>query len=406
MILDFPGGVAPLERTRFGKKAIKTIPSCSAICIEALEGATVKASAGSGVLIGSLLGYNGDMPIYSSISGVFRGIMQIDGKSYFVVMGDGEAKSSAPFPAEENSLSEMDCEYIAERARLLSIIDSRSGRPLHELLKKANGKCSRLVIDCTESDALSAINYRLCIEKTKSLVGGAKVLLKATGALKCVFAAEYYRKNAFDSILKLASDEKLFVTAELAEKYPYGDRAIMEALYLKTLERGKTALDEGVLIVAPETAIALYDAMLGGMPQISRYITVCGEGAKNGGNYSFPVGITLHDVSGICCISGDYLLIENSLLSGTSAVGALNDSTRALIAAKPQGRVRSACISCGKCASACPIRLSPYDILASNSRLIVKNCILCGACEFICPSGIPLTELIKNAKSSKEGKDE
>lgn len=403
MILDFPGGARPTERTRFGKQNTFEVDICSAVCLRAEDDAEAIARVGATVLRGSLLGRNGETPVYASIAGSFRGILEIEGNRYFVVMNGGETGEERIHSPETRAITQMTTDDVIESAKKFAIVDSRSGAPLWKMLESAKRGCRRLVIDCTESDPLSAINYRLCIERTRSLVGGAKVLLHATGALKCVFAAEHYRHAAFAAISEYASDERIFALAQLDEKYPYGDNALMYALYVQDLKKGETALDRGVFIVAPETAIALYEAMLYGMPQLDRFITVCGDGVKKGGNMRVPRGITLHDLIGICGgLEEKHFLVENSLLSGSPISGALSDGTRALVAAKPLKRLRVPCISCGRCAEVCPVRLLPSEILALDGRDILKHCISCGACEYICPSGIPLLGLIKKAASRKE----
>ncbi len=402
MILDFPGGARPLSRTLSGKTKIEYISSCSAVCIEAKPDAKAFAPAGSRVNRATLIGESEGTPVYASVAGVFRGIMELEGKSYFVVINGGEDGVEEPVP-EQRTITELTPEDIIESAKRFAVAEPRYGVPLWKLIEKANGKCRRLVIDCTETDALSAINYRLCIERAKEIVGGAKLLLRASGALKCVFAAEYYRNAAFAKLSEYAADEKLFATAQLDEKYPYGDRAIMEALYLKTLESRKNALDLGVLIVSPEAAAALYTAMRDGTPMLERYISVCGEGVASEKNLCVPRGITIHDISELCGgIEKGYTLIENSLLSGTAANGALSDSIRTLIAAKKQVRTRTECTSCGLCAQACPLRLMPLEILAGEAKALREGCVSCGACEYICPSGIPLVRLIKRSHGKAE----
>ena len=103
----------------------------------------------------------------------------------------------------------------------------------------------------------------------------------------------------------------------MAEKYPYGDRALLDGIYVKTLKEGESPTEKGVLIVGVEAAVALFDAMVSGKPQTFRYITVCGEGMEKGGNYFLPRGITMHEVSHLCGgFPEDRLIIENSLLSG------------------------------------------------------------------------------------------
>lgn len=396
MILNFHGGVRPDERTVYDTHNIEYITDCSAVCISANDDAYAVIDAGTEVKKGTLVGYSDETPVYAPISGIFRGKGNISGGEYFVIVSDRKNEESAPFEPESRALTSLSREDITESAKKLAIYDARSGMPLWRLLEKLQ-KCRRVVIDCTESDAKSAINYRLCVEKAKSIVGGAKILLQATGALKCVFAVEYYRTEPIEALAEFAYDDKLFAAATLAEKYPYTDSSLMYALYIKTLKSGEAALDKGVLIVSAETACALYDAMVSGMPQTVRYISYCGRDASSGGNICVPRGITLRDIL-LCFDSNDKnsVNIENSLLSGKRFESAVSDSTRAIINVIPDEKPRAVCVSCGKCIEACPVRLVPRDVLTGTNTKLEKRCIECGACEFICPSGIPLLKLIKN----------
>lgn len=401
MPLNFRGSASIEIKSAYTDKAITVAENCSAVCIHAAEDAENAIPIGSNVLRGTLIGSTNSTPVYSSIAGTFNGILEIEGENYFVVVNNGTSGEEAPMEPESRPLTALSKEDIIESAHVFGIIDSRTGFPLWQLLEKATN-CKRVVIDCTESFPHSAIAHRICSEQARFVVGGAKVLIHAVGAVKCVFAAEKSKKASFKALEKFADDEKLFAMAALKEKYPFGDRALMDALYVVELGKNETALDKGVLIVGAETVAALYNAMVSGKPQTQRYISVCGEGIKNGGNFCVPRGITLHDISALCGeFPDDCLIIENSLLSGKPIGGAINDTTVSLIAAKMKKKPTGQCISCGKCISACPVKLNPSDILLKKSGNLNKLCIACGACEFVCPGGIPLLKLIKNKDVAK-----
>ncbi|MBE6692636.1 MAG: 4Fe-4S dicluster domain-containing protein [Ruminococcaceae bacterium] len=399
MILNFHGSVKIDSPRFFTDSEIINIDGCSAVCIKAGADAKISAEVGSAVLCGSLLGYWQDTPVYSPIAGIFNGVVQLEEDYYFAVINDGEEGVVTPFQPETRPLLTLTREDIIASARQFAVIDARSGRPLWKLISEAKG-CTRLVVDCTDSFAHSAINHRLCIEKTKSLIGGAKVILHAVSAIKCVFAIEYTKKTAIDALETATPDKQLFAVATLEEKYPYGDSGLMEGIYVKTLEKGKTPVDEKVLIIGIESAIDLYDAMVSGNPQTSRYISVCGKGAEKGGNFKVPRGITLHDICQLCELGEEQTVIENSLLSGCPASGALSDNVISLITAEKFEKKQTDCISCGKCASVCPVRLFPAEILNDINPHISSTCISCGACEYICPAGIPLLKLIKNKEAT------
>lgn len=405
MILDFPGGVTPPERTRCGKTEITRTELASAACIRVPEGAevSVRLSAGSTAARGELLGYINKTPVYSPVCGEFRGVPEISGAAYFTVVASGNAPDAPGYAPEEKGITEMDGAYIAARARELGIIDSRSGMPLHELLTSRESY-KRVVVDCTESDPASAINYRICIEKAGALINGTKLLIRATGALRGVIAAEHYRTRALRSAAALITDEKLIALGAVAEKYPVSDESLMYALYGRELARGESAADAGVLIVGAECAAALYEAMLTGKPQTERLISVCGEGIVNERNLCVPRGATLHDVLAVCGgLKKGAFAVENSRLRGKAINDTVSDSCRAVICTFPHKKPARECVGCGECVSACPMRLVPrlaaYGI---KNKALSEYCIECGACEYICPSGIPLISLINRQRKPAE----
>lgn len=395
MILNFNGGAKINAKRLFEESQIEYINNCSAVCIKASEDAETDVAVGANVLKGDLLGFSFQTPVYASVSGVFNGIMDIEGDNYFVVMNNGEGNENVFFQPETKPLTQLTHEDIVNAARQYGIIDPRSGKPLWKLLEKAEN-FRRLVIDGTEPFAHSAINYRLFLENPKEIVFGAKIILHCIGALKCVFAMENSKKKAMEALNPYITDEKLFAIAEMEEKYPYGDMGLMQGIYLKELKSHQTASDKKVLIISPEAAIELYKSMVSGKVQTNRYITVCGEGLEKGGNFAVPRGITLHDITEICGkFPEDKLIIENSLLSGKPIGGVIKDSTIALITAAIKVKKQSQCISCGECINACPVKLCPNEILLKKNKNLTKKCVSCGACEYICPAGIPLLKMIK-----------
>ena len=66
----------------------------------------------------------------------------------------------------------------------------------------------------------------------------------------------------------------------------------------------------------------------------------------------------------------------------------------------------SACIRCGRCLRACPMKLMPAKLDALSralrfeeaEKLGVMNCMECGACTFVCPAKRSLTQSCRTAK--------
>lgn len=87
------------------------------------------------------------------------------------------------------------------------------------------------------------------------------------------------------------------------------------------------------------------------------------------------------------------------VMKGTS--GILCMSKEAAFVAEP-----SNCIRCGKCSSACPIRLQPLYLAAYSQQerwekceeYHIMDCIECGSCSFSCPAKRTLVSSIRVAK--------
>ena len=66
-----------------------------------------------------------------------------------------------------------------------------------------------------------------------------------------------------------------------------------------------------------------------------------------------------------------------------------------------------ACIRCGRCVSACPMRLMPNYIYMYAQKgdfeqcmaLNVQDCIECGCCSYSCPGRLYLVQAMRMAKS-------
>jgi electron transport complex protein RnfC len=66
-----------------------------------------------------------------------------------------------------------------------------------------------------------------------------------------------------------------------------------------------------------------------------------------------------------------------------------------------------ACIACGRCVDACPMRLSPAELsqcveaddIESAEQIALLDCIECGSCAFVCPARRPLVHHFRRGKA-------
>ncbi len=411
MILRFTGGFKPESRSLSGGKPIKYIDNASAVCFFVPAGVphspTVKT--GDRVLVGDRIAVVDKTPVHASVSGEFRGLMEIAGDNYYVVVSDNKNQPRDDMRPEERALTHISGDDLITAVQRLGIVDSRSGRPLWKMMEDIKGHCTRVMIDCTDSCPESAIAYRICIEKAEEIIGGAKILLHALNSAKGVIAIEEYRHNAAAALADRVADPMLFAFAFIEEKQPYTDRTLMEAVYLAELTGTQTPSDRGCLIVGAETAAILFDCISTGMPQTRQFVSLCGNGADDQ-NLCIPCGMMTKDVIESCGGLDDGAQIaENNLLLGRPAGGTVKADTRTLISYFPKKFRRLPCIGCGECAKVCTARINPKQILSKSKKertFVAAHCLECRCCEYVCPCNIPLFSLIcrERKKDRKESK--
>ena len=92
--------------------------------------------------------------------------------------------------------------------------------------------------------------------------------------------------------------------------------------------------------------------------------------------------------------------LEAPVTKGVSAVLLLSEKEAKIYEPTP-------CLRCGKCLSACPMRLTPTLIdkavelrdLDRAKELGIMDCIECGACTFVCPAKRYLTQSCRLGKA-------
>ena len=406
MHLTFHGGVSLPLRPEASRHTLQLDGVPMVLLPLGMEEETYELTVceGESVLPGSTVAVLGDgTPVYSSISGVVTGVFEKDGMHYAAVERGAAPLSDSPVsvrPPEKMALPDMSAEYLLDAIKVLGIHDVWSGDYLWRRLAKLVGKIRRVVIDTTDDSGWSFTGYRTALKYPGEVLGGAKILLHLLGGSKVILAVDRSRPKVMDAFHALINDPALLVLAPMDVKYPMREETLYEAIYVRHLARDTTAEDDGVLFLKAQTAVFLYQSILSGIPHLNRILTVAGDGFGKNGVVTLPYGTPWRTVLETMQFkSGAYETKVNSLLNGEKAVGAMSGRAEAVFASMPVHREEEHCISCGKCAQACPMKLQPHLILGEKSYLSAKHlasvCIGCGCCEYICPSALRLPERIR-----------
>ncbi len=278
--------------------------------------------------------------------------------------------------------------------------------------------CEALIINGAECEPYISCDDMLMREQAAAVVDGALLLADLLDAPQCIIAIEGDKTDALRAIREAAQtsgDARLRV-AQLPALYPAGgERQLIELLTGREIPTGCYPGDRGILTHNVGTAHAVHRLARHQEPLLSRIVTLTGGAIASPGNVEVLIGTPVRD---LIEWSGGYRQPPSRLIAGGSMMGIALDrddlpvtrATNCLLAAAP-GELREdhaewPCIRCGDCATACPVRLLPQELLraarhndsAALGTLALRDCIECGCCDAVCPSHITLTEHFRHAK--------
>ncbi len=289
--------------------------------------------------------------------------------------------------------------------------------PSHVKLTVPEGKhVEYLLINGVECEPYLTADHRLMVEKTKEIVVGIKILMKALGATRAIIGIE---ENKFDAITRfesLVKQEAGISVAALEVHYPQGgEKQLIQALLQREVPSGGLPIDVGVIVHNVGTIFAVYEAVQKNKPLLERVVTVTGDSVKVPSNFRVRIGTPVMD---LIQAAGGLPEDTGKVVSGGPMMGkAIADldvpiakGTSGILMIRRSESVRAEvynCVHCGKCIEACPMGLEPYRLLLlakkgdSNKAQEehVLDCIECGSCSFVCPSNRPLLDYIRLGKT-------
>lgn len=271
------------------------------------------------------------------------------------------------------------------------------------------------------SDSFITLNF---FEKIKT---GAYIVAKAMNARGIVFAFD--SNTVFTPDFSDYNQAPVFTVGIDAKSYPCGFmHEIVQAVKNSTKDLPFKKIGNRELFIDCQTALAVYDAIVLGIPLISRYVHVTGDCLNAAAITKIRIGTTLKDLAMQC---GGFKrktagIIINGVITGNTVdsmdipVSKDVKSVSFIPQAKVPDQQIEDCSRCGNCIDICPVGLYPESLYRSYTTLnkdddhlnIIKQtailCTECALCNSVCPSRIPLSQIIKTLKekSPKETTDE
>ena len=423
MALTFRGGIHHEEEALTANLPIKEMPSPDSVTLSLSgHGADVAkplVAVGDRVLKGQKIadGEGNVSPIHASISGTVSAIGTFPTPSgeeeCIVLQNDYKEELSPEVTPFDTPIGKAEPEALIRHIREKGIVGlGGTGFPTWAKLEEAQGKVTRLIVNCAECEPYLTGIHRLLLEKTEEVVGGVKILMRAAGVEKAVFALEDDTEDAADALLKLVRNSKNFAVAVLKTKYPQGDeRQLVRTLLRKEIPKDDRPTSVGAIVFNAETCWAVYRAFVSGMPATTRLLTVSGDCVKEPANLLIPMGTSFRAALDFC---GGFSTKPDKLLSGGPMMGHALWSTAVPVTKKVGGILAitaplskaSPCIHCGRCVKACPLQLIPSELYRSVEKgdmntakfYDIDLCNDCGCCTYVCPAGIPILQNIRVGK--------
>ena len=273
-----------------------------------------------------------------------------------------------------------------------------------------------LIINGVECEPYLTADHRLMLEHGKELIMGIELIMKALGVKRTIVGIENNKRDAIEELDKLARLADGIEICPLKIQYPQGgEKQLIQATVNRAVPSGALPIAVGAVVQNVGTALAVYEAVMKNKPLIERVVTVTGKSVKNPGNFLCRIGTpisklieaaggmpedTAKVIGGGPMMGRTMVNIDSPVMKGTSGVLLINEKEAAR-------RPMRNCIRCGKCVSACPMRLEPYllmklsqfNLLERMEEEKVMDCIECGSCSFTCPSDRPLLDYIRLGKA-------
>ena len=326
-----------------------------------------------------------------------------------------------PYPDYQNT----DVSVLVKRLQISGIV-GLGGAAFPTVVKVAGSvdkPIKTLIINGAECEPYITCDDRLMREKSAEIIQGIKIIQHMVNPDECLIGIEDNKPEAIEIMRKACENDDSIDVVAIPTIYPSGgEKQLIEILTGKEVPAGRLPMDIGILGQNVGTVYSIYQAIIEGIPLISRLVTVTGNGVQQPQNFEVLNGTP---VSYLAEKAGGYTKMADHLIMGGPMMGfALRDDNIPvvkasncvlLISTTVLNEANSAfsrqptlpCIRCGKCMDACPVQLLPqqmywhirakdYERAESHN---LRDCIECGACSYVCPSHIPLVDYYRFAKA-------
>ncbi len=386
---------------------------------------TPVVKVGDEVKVGQLIGDTDKFvsaPIHSSVSGKVTAIKEIrtaTGMKTQAVVIENDGENTLYDGLEVPNIDTREDFLKAVRASGLVGLGG-AGFPTHVKLGfKPDAGIDTLIINAAECEPFITVDYRECLDNSWDVFNGVHLVKDMLGFKKCIIAVEDNKKEAIKVLERIAEKEDEndeIKVMPLKSKYPQGaEKMMVLSATGRKVPPGKLPADVGCVVMNVASAAFLSRYCKTGKPLVSRSMTVDGSAIAQPQNIRVPVGTEIDYIINSC---GGYKEEPVKIIAGGPMMGVsiidthtpvLKSNNAILVLGQKDVSIKkeTECISCGRCAKACPLSLMPTKIerfakakdIDALQKYGAMVCMECGSCAYSCPAGRPLVQYMRNAKA-------
>ena len=375
-----------------------------------------------GQLIAEASGYVSS-PIYASVSGKvvkLEGYLMSDGKTVDAIRIESDGLMTVADEVKPPVVTDLDSFIQAIRASGLVGLGG-AGFPTSVKLDAAKkGGIHTIVINAAECEPYITADTRTMLDQADLVREGIALLETYIPTVeKFIFGIENNKPACIRKMREVFGDNAKVSVASLPSLYPQGaEKILIHNTTGLDVPEGKLPADIGVLVINVTSLAVMASYVKTGMPLVEKCITVDGSAVKEPKNLIVPIGTSIGDILAFVGVERDTVgkVIYGGPMMGIAAYSLdqpIDKRTNALTVMTPKDaeeREATACIHCGKCVDACPMKLNPTAFskalkmskeskLASLEENRVSLCMECGCCSFVCPANRPIMQNNRLAKA-------
>lgn len=387
--------------------------------------ATPVVKVGDEVKVGQLIGEAASFvcaPIHAPVSGKvvkIENCLLSDGKEVPAVRIESDGLGTVAEEVVPPVAPDFDAFVEAVRASGLVGLGGAGFPTSVKLAAAKKGNIHTIVINGAECEPYITSDTRTMLDKSSLIFEGIRILEKYIPTVeKFVFGIEKNKPSCIEE-MKQSGNPKVSVVA-LPALYPQGAEKVM--IYNTTglvVPEGKLPADIGVLVMNVTSLAVLAYYFETGMPLIEKCVTVDGSAVAEPKNIVVPIGTSIRDVLTFAGVDLDAVakVLYGGPMMGIAAcsldepITKRNNALTVMDVKEATEREQTACIHCGRCVEACPMKLNPValshalsygteDKMAKLEEYSINLCMECGCCSFVCPAHRPLVQNNRLAKTA------